>query len=139
MQTTCKILVVSLLVLVGITAGCSKQVTFTIYNHSDAPCDIKITVPDQSTHNCGSVASDGGSLVYTLKIDNKQLPARCNLSDGHGQNQPFTVTEFTKPNQWFHIKKDGTIAGPLDKDSGITHTSDPDVIRTNSGSRMIVD
>ncbi|HHH76415.1 MAG TPA: hypothetical protein ENL03_05265 [Phycisphaerae bacterium] len=138
MKMTCRILVVALLAVAGFSAGCSKQITVTVYNHGASARDIKITVP-QGTMNVGSASPDGGRIVRTLKIKNENLPAQCNLSAGFGASQSFTVDELTRDKLWFHISKDGAITGPLDKDSTHVETSDPDVIRLKSPQRMIVD
>ena len=138
MKMTCRILVVALLVAVGFSAGCSKQITFTVYNHGDTARNIQITVP-QGTMSVGSASPDGGRIVRTLKIKNEDLPAQCNLSAGFGASQSFTVDELTKDKLWFHISKDGAITGPLDKDSTHIENADPDVIRLKSPPRMIVE
>jgi len=135
---TGKIAVVSMLVCVALMVGCSKQVTLTIRNHSATARNIQITVPE-GTRPIGSV-SPGGFIIHTVKIKNDHLPAVCNCSAGAGASQSFTVDDQTRKELWFHITKNGVLAGPYDKDAVHTETSDPTVdIKLRSDPRMIVE
>ena len=138
MRMTGKITVISMLVCVALMVGCSREVTLTIYNHSSAPRNIQVTVPD-ATRPIGSVSA-GGRIKHTVKIKNDDLPAVCNCSAGAGASQSFTVDDETPKDLWFHITKNGAMTGPYDKDSIHTETGDPDVdIRIRSEPRMIVE
>jgi hypothetical protein len=137
MRMTGKIAVVSMLVCVALMVGCSKQVTLTVFNHSATARNIQVTIPE-GTRPVGSVSA-GGMIIHTVEIKNKDLPAVCNCTAGAGASQSFTIDDETRSKLWFHITKDGALAGPYDKDSVHTETGDPDVdIKLRSDPQMIV-
>jgi len=108
------------LVLVAAVSGCSKKVRLTIANHSDMTRNLQLTDAEE-THTIGAVSADG-SLTYTLKIKNEDLPAQCSLSAGPGSSQSFMVTEDSPDKWWFHITADGKVAGPYGKKDVHTET-----------------
>ncbi len=109
-----KILFVVLAACTVLAGGCAKKVQISVANHSEMTRTIQLSTPDE-TATVGAVSA-GGRLTTTLTVKNSDMPAQCRLSAGAGAQQSFTVTEDSPSKWWFHITKDGSLAGPYGKD-----------------------
>ena len=99
--------ILACLVLAG---GCTKKVQITVANHSEMTRTIQLSTPDE-TSTVGAV-SPSGRLTTTLTVKTSDLPAQCRLSAGGSAQQSFIVTEDSPSKWWFHITKNGSLAGP---------------------------
>ena len=66
------------------------------------------------TMTVGAVSA-GGKISTMLVVKAEDLPAQCSLSAGDGTQQSFMVTNDSPSKWWFHITKDGRLAGPYGK------------------------
>jgi len=94
--------------------GCVKKIKVTIANHSDVTRTVSVTVPD-GTQTVGAVSA-GGRLTHTLAVKTEDFPAQCNYAVSGGGSQSFTVDEDSPGRWYFHITKEGKVAGPYGKD-----------------------
>ncbi len=126
-----------LLTAMAVTAGCSKEVTSTIINHTDNSLPVRLTLP-QGTQSIGTVGADS-SLKHKFKISGDDLPARCSYSAGAGLSTPFTVTEDSPDKVWFHISKTGQFVGPMTKDDTYVHDEQTGEIRIKSSGGTVIE
>jgi hypothetical protein len=106
-------MLLGVLVCAVLVGGCTKKVNITIANHSDVTRTVQLSTPDE-TMTVGAVSA-GGRLATVLTVNTGDLPAQCRLSAGAGADQSFMVTEDSPSKWWFHITKDGKLAGPYGK------------------------
>ena len=110
-----KVLLVALVACAAVAAGCEKKVLVTVMNHSDLARTVKLSTPDD-TITMGSVGAEGGRQSMTLVVKTNEMPAQCRIAAGTGSDLGFPVTDDTPDKLWFHITKDGKLAGPYRKD-----------------------
>ena len=130
----------SLLLVAALVAtlatGCQKKVQLTIYNHTDSPKTVQLTVPD-GTQTLGTVGPDGGYMTSKLVVKVSDLPAQARLS-ADGAATSFTVMDDSPGTWWFHIEP-GKIAGPMQRQDMYTPPAVLDAdIKVKSEPRMIV-
>jgi hypothetical protein len=92
----------SLLVVVGLLGGCTKDVDLTFVNVGDKSLDVQLTTPNEGTENVGMVPPMGGKLKTTVKIPNDELPANCAWTAGEFNGQ-FSITKKTPDKLWIDI------------------------------------
>jgi len=130
-------LCVVLLLTVAALGGCQKKIDLTFYNHTNTALPVRVTTPDDGTMTAGTIAGNGSMLNYTIRLATDGLPASCSAAVGVG-TKTFTVTKDTKEHLWFHYTKKG-LAGPMDKNAGVTVIQQTGEINAPGGTRMIID
>ncbi len=120
-----------------VVAGCSKEVTSTIRNHTDNAMLVKLTVPE-GTRTIGKVGADS-SMSHKFKIKNEYLPARCTYMAGVGLSSSFTVTEDSPDKVWFHISKNGQIVGPMTEKDTFVHEEKTGEIRLKRSGGTVIE
>lgn len=124
-------------VLALTTVGCQKQIDLTFYNHTDAVLPVQVTTPEVGTMDAGSIGANGSMLNYTIRLETSNLPADCSVAVGRAARS-FTVTEDTREHLWFHYTDQG-LAGPMDRDAGVTVIKQEGEVTVPAGTRMIVE
>jgi hypothetical protein len=128
---------VTLVAIAMLAGGCNKKVQLSIANHSSTARTIQVTVPDE-TMTLGQVGADGGRLTSTVTVKNSDLPAQLQLSAGAGATNSFMVTEDTPDKLWFHVTRDGKLAGPYDKKDVHVETEETGKVNVSVDQQMIV-
>ncbi|MCE5326689.1 MAG: hypothetical protein LLG01_09760 [Planctomycetaceae bacterium] len=108
-----RLLLVALVACAAVAAGCEKKVLVTVMNHSDLARTVRLSTPDE-TMTMGTVGAEGRQSM-TLAVKTSDMPAQCRIAAGTGSDLSFPVTDDTPSKLWFHITKDGKLAGPYGK------------------------
>lgn len=111
--------IVALAASVMSVGGCKETYNMTFTNVSGHALDVAIASPEE-TRGFGTVA-DGQRVTYTLKIDDRELPAGCQMRAG-GMVKDFTLDKQMKKELYFYAEEK-TIVGPLDKKMTVNKTS----------------
>ena len=138
MRMTVRVVGLAALVCAVMLAGCTKKVRVTVYNHSESPMRVRVTVPD-GTVQLGAVSANGGRVSHVVKVKHEDFPAPCSASAGPGNMQRFEIDDDTPKKLWFHITTKGRLVGPYEKrDEHVEETIDTE-IKVKSRARTVVD
>jgi hypothetical protein len=127
----------TLVAMAMLTGGCTKKVQLSVANHSDSVRTVQVTLPEE-TMTLGQVGANGGRLTSTVTVKTSDLPAQLQLSAGAGATNSFMVTEDTPDKLWFHITRDGKLAGPYDKKDVHVETEETGKVGVSVDQQMIV-
>jgi hypothetical protein len=129
--------IVALTVLPLLAGGCTKKLQLSIVNHTDTARTIQVSLPEE-TMAMGQVGPDGGRLTIKVAVKTSDLPAQLQLSAGAGASTSFMVTEDSPDKLWFHVTRQGKLAGPYEKKDVHVETEETENVDIKAGERMIV-
>jgi hypothetical protein len=125
---------VAMLASVAFLAGCDKTFELSLTNTSSSGRDLEIKDPN-GLHRLGML-EPGQRRIYTLKVDQDDLPAACTLNAG-GMKKVFSLDKNARTDQNIYIE-DGQIVGPLDRKMQVRTSTKQDLKNVKSEQHEVI-